>query len=119
MSPTRETMKEIIEADTDDMKEVLCLGATFAPTQQFMLSNLDVRRETMKKIIEADNDPMKEVLRPCYALGQHLLPLNNLCCQICSGRETMKKIIEADTDPMKEVLRLRPTFHAAFFDHFI
>ena len=42
--PRRETMKEaikeIIEADTDDMKEVLCLGATFAPTQQFMLSNL-------------------------------------------------------------------------------
>ena len=51
-----EAMKEIIEADTDDMKEVLCLGATFAPTQQFMLSYLDIRRETMKKIIEADND---------------------------------------------------------------
>ena len=28
----REAMKEIIEADTDPMKEVLCLGATFAPT---------------------------------------------------------------------------------------
>ena len=33
-------MKEIIEADTDPMKEVLCLGATFAATQQIMLSNL-------------------------------------------------------------------------------
>ena len=40
MSPTRETMKEIIEADTDPIKEVLHLGATFAPTQQIMLSNL-------------------------------------------------------------------------------
>ena len=28
------------EADTDPMKEGLCLGATFAPTQQIMLSNL-------------------------------------------------------------------------------
>ena len=36
----KEAIKEIIEADTDDMKEVLCLGATFAPTQQIMLSNL-------------------------------------------------------------------------------
>ena len=35
----KEAIKEIIEADTDDMKELLCLGATFAPTQQFMLSN--------------------------------------------------------------------------------
>ena len=72
-----EAMKEIIEADTDPMKEVLCLGAIFAPTQ---------------KIIRA-------------TFGQR--------------RETVKKIIEADTDPMKEVLRLRPTFHAASFDHFI
>ena len=31
----KEAIKEIIEADTDDMKEVLCLGATSAPTQQF------------------------------------------------------------------------------------
>ena len=40
--PRRETMKEIIEADTDPMKEVRCLGATFAttPTQKIMLSNL-------------------------------------------------------------------------------
>ena len=30
--PRRETMKEIIEADTDPMKEVLCLGGTYAPT---------------------------------------------------------------------------------------
>ena len=36
----REAMKEIFEADTDPMKEVLCLGATFAPTQQIMFSNL-------------------------------------------------------------------------------
>ena len=36
----KEAIKEIFEADTDDMKEVLCLGATFAPTQQCMLSNL-------------------------------------------------------------------------------
>ena len=35
-----EAMKEIIEADTDPMKEVLCLEATIAPTQQIMLSNL-------------------------------------------------------------------------------
>ena len=35
-----EAMKEIIEADTDHMKEVLCLGATFAPPHQIMLSNL-------------------------------------------------------------------------------
>ena len=80
-----EAMKEIIEADTDDMKEVLCLRATFAPTQQFMLSYLDIRRETMKKIIEADNDPMKEVLRPCYALGQHLLPHKNMLSNLCQG----------------------------------
>ena len=35
-------MKEIIEADTEPMKEVLYLGATIAPTptQQIMLSNL-------------------------------------------------------------------------------
>ena len=40
--PRRETMKEIIEANTDPMKEVLCLGTTFAPipTQKFMLLNL-------------------------------------------------------------------------------
>ena len=30
--PRRETMKEIIEADTEPMKEVLYLGVTFAPT---------------------------------------------------------------------------------------
>ena len=40
LNPMREAMNEIIEADTDPMKEVLCLGATFAPTQQIMLSNL-------------------------------------------------------------------------------
>ena len=80
-----EAMKEIIEADTDDMKEVLCLGATFAPTQQFMLSYWDIRRETMKKIIEADNDPMKEVLRPCYAWGQHFLQHKNMLSILCQG----------------------------------
>ena len=61
------------------------------------------RRETMKEIIEAD--PMKEVLHLMATFGPR--------------RETMKEIIEADTDPMKEVLCLRPTFHAASFDHFI
>ena len=30
--PRRETMKEIIEADTDPMKELLWPGATFIPT---------------------------------------------------------------------------------------
>ena len=35
-----EAMKEFIEADTDPIKEVLFLGAKFAPTQQIMLSNL-------------------------------------------------------------------------------
>ena len=90
-----EAMKQIIEADTDPLKEV-CLGATFAPTQQFLLSNLDIRRETMKKIIEADNDPMKEVLHLRAIFGPR--------------RETMKEIIEADTNPMKEVLYLWATF---------
>ena len=75
-------MKEIIEADTDPMKEVLCLGATFAPTQKIIRATFGQRRETMKKIIEADTDPMKEVLRPCYVLVQHLLPHKKLCCQI-------------------------------------
>ena len=32
LNPRREAMKEIIEANTDPMKEVLCLDATFAPT---------------------------------------------------------------------------------------
>ena len=40
LNPRREAMKEIIEADTDPMKEVLCLGAAFAPTQQIILTNL-------------------------------------------------------------------------------
>ena len=82
-----EAMKKIIEADTDDMKEVLCLGAKFAPTQQFMLSYLDIRRETMKKMIEADNGPMKEVLHLKATFGPR--------------RATMKELIEAATDPKK------------------
>ena len=40
LNQRRVAMKEIIEADTVPMKEVLCPGATFAPTQQIMLSNL-------------------------------------------------------------------------------
>ena len=40
LNPRREAKKEIIEADTDPMKELLCLGAAFAPTQQIMFSNL-------------------------------------------------------------------------------
>ena len=39
LNQRREAMKEIIEADTDPMKEVLCIGATFSHTQQIMLSN--------------------------------------------------------------------------------
>ena len=90
-----EAMKEIIEADTDPMKEVLCLEATIAPTQQIMLSNLvQPRRETMKEIIEAD--PMREVLHLRATFGPR--------------RETMKEIIKANTDPKKAVLRLRRTF---------
>ena len=56
-------MKEIFEADTDPMKEVLRSRATFAPTptQQIMLSNKG-QGGTMKNIIEAVIDPMKEVL---------------------------------------------------------
>ena len=57
----KETIKEIIEADTDDMKEVLCLRATFAPTENYVVKFVP-RRETMKEIIEADTDPKKEVL---------------------------------------------------------
>ena len=52
-----EAMKEIIEADTDPMKEVLFLRATFHP-----------KRETMKEIIEADTDPMKEVCVFCQGV---------------------------------------------------
>ena len=40
LNPRRKTKNEISEADTDPMKEVLCLGAAFAPTQQIILSNL-------------------------------------------------------------------------------
>ena len=77
------------------MKELLCLGAIFALTQQIMLSNLvQPRRETMKEIIEAD--PMREVLHLRATFGPR--------------RETMKEIIEADTNPMKEVLYLWATF---------
>ena len=41
---------------------MLCLGATFAPTQKYVVK-FGPRREAMKKIIEADTDPKKEVLR--------------------------------------------------------
>ena len=40
LNPRREAVKEIIEADTDPMKELLCLRATFASNQQIMVSNL-------------------------------------------------------------------------------
>ena len=42
-----EAIKEIIEADTDPMKKVLCLGATFAPTPTYVVI-FGPRRETMK-----------------------------------------------------------------------
>ena len=41
---------------------MLCLGATFSPTQKYVV-NFVPRRETLKEIIEADTDPKKEVLR--------------------------------------------------------
>ena len=45
LNPRRETMKEIIEADTDPMKEVLWPGATFVPTPtQKKLANLTIPR---------------------------------------------------------------------------
>ena len=80
----KEAIKEIIEADTDDMKEVLCSGQHLLPLNN-LCCQIWSRRETMKKIIEADNDPMKEVLRPCYALGQHLLPHKNMLSNLCQG----------------------------------
>ena len=40
---------------------MLCLGATFAPTQKYVVI-FGTRRETMKEIIEADTDPKKKVL---------------------------------------------------------
>ena len=77
LNPRREAKKKIIEADTDPMKEVLHLRATFAPTpaQQMAQGNIcshshtknylvkfGPRRETVKEIIEVDTDTMKEVL---------------------------------------------------------
>ena len=41
---------------------MLCLGATFSPTQKYVVKFVP-RRETLKEIIEADTDPKKEVLR--------------------------------------------------------
>ena len=76
-------MKEIIEVDTDTMKEVLCLRATFVPTpaQQMAQGNICSHSNTK-------NYSVKFGLR----------------------RETVKEIIEVYTDTMKEVLRLRATF---------
>ena len=74
-------MKEIIEADTDPMKEVLC-HVKFGP-----------RRETVKDIIEAD--PMKEVLhlRATFAPSQKIVKFG-------PRRETMKaNSDEQDVEP--------------------
>ena len=51
-------MKKIIEGGATPM---LCLRATFAPTQKYVVK-FGPRREAMKEIIEADTDPKKEVL---------------------------------------------------------
>ena len=77
-----EAMKEIIEADTDPMKEVLCLRATFVPTptQKMMLSNLGQGGRPWRRSLRLTLTPWKR----CYASGQHLLQLNKLCCQIWS-----------------------------------
>ena len=40
LNPRREAKKEIIEADTDPMKEVLCFRAAFDPTPKIIWSNL-------------------------------------------------------------------------------
>ena len=63
------------EADTDPMKEVLCLGATFAPTQQIMLSNLVQGGKPWRRSLRLTP------WRRCYS---RLLPLphNKQCCQI-------------------------------------
>ena len=47
--PRRETVKEIIEADP--MKEVLHLRATFAPTPTQQSVKFGSRRETMKEVL--------------------------------------------------------------------
>ena len=47
--PRRETVKEIIEADP--MKEVLHLRATFAPTPTQQIVKFGPRRETMKEVL--------------------------------------------------------------------
>ena len=77
-------MKQIIEDDTDPMKEMLCLGATFAPTQQIMFSSLVQRGKPRPRF---NPTPTKK----------------NYVVKFGPRRETMKEIIEADTDPMKEV----------------
>ena len=64
-------MKEIIKADTNPIKEVLYLLATFAPTptQKNYVVKFGLRRETTKEIIETNTDPKKEVL--CLRLTFH------------------------------------------------
>ena len=77
LNPRREAKKESIEADTDPMKEVLHLRATFAPTpaQQMAQGNIcshshtknysvkfGPRRETVKEIIEVYQCQQKPLL---------------------------------------------------------
>ena len=69
--PRRETMKEIIDADTDPMKEVLYPqgnNCSHSHTKNYVVK-FGPRSETMKEIIEADTDTKKEVLRlrPTFA----------------------------------------------------
>ena len=78
LNQRREAMKEILEADTDPMYDVLYLGATFSPTQQIMLSNLVRGGKPWRRSLRLTP------WRRCCTSGQHLLPLqrNKLCCQI-------------------------------------
>ena len=81
IGPRKETMKKMIEADTDPMKEVLCLGGNMGSHSHTTncVVKFGPRRETLMKIIEAD--PMKKVLclRAAFAPTptQHIM-LSNL-----------------------------------------
>ena len=82
-------MKEIIEADIDPKKEVLCLRASSAPTptQQIMLSNLGQGGRPCRRSLRPTLTPRSR----CYASGQHLLPLplTNFFVKFVPRRETM------------------------------
>ena len=80
LNQSREAMKGIIEAETDPMKEVLCLGATFAPTQQIMFSNLVQRGKPWRRSLRLTLTPWKR----CYARGEirSHSHTKKSCCQI-------------------------------------